>query len=88
MCIRDRSYAAARGVEQFGIMNSSTPLLGYRSTNVRGNKIAGISSSNRNIEIYMSEGESVINGKTLADMIAKGKKMTFEEYQTKKTYKK
>ena len=82
------SYAAARGVEQFGIMNSSTPLLGYRSTNVRGNKIAGISSSNRNIEIYMSEGESVINGKTLADMIAKGKKMTFEEYQTKKTYKK
>lgn len=40
------------------------------------------------IEIYMSEGESVINGKTLADMIAKGKKMTFEEYQTKKTYKK
>lgn len=33
------SYAAARGVEQFGIMNSSTPLLGYRSTNVRAIKL-------------------------------------------------
>lgn len=43
-----------RGIEQIGIEDSSTPLLGYESNNVRGNKINGISITNKNREDYLN----------------------------------
>lgn len=42
----------ARGIEQTWYKNSSTLLLGYKSDNVRGNKINRISITNRKREDY------------------------------------
>lgn len=47
-----------RGIEQAGIDNSSVLLLGYRSDNVRGNKINGIRDKNSvKGKLYMRSAE-------------------------------
>ena len=73
-----------RGIEQFGIEDSSTPLLGYESNSVRGNKINGISITNKNREDYLKSATDYLNGSTIADLIKNGETKSFEEYQHKK----
>lgn len=73
-----------RGIEQIGIEDSSTPLLGYESNNVRGNKINGISITNKNREDYLKSATDYLNGSTIADLIKNGETKSFEEYQHKK----
>ncbi|EGM98128.1 hypothetical protein HMPREF1018_04847, partial [Bacteroides fragilis] len=74
-----------RGIEQVGIDNSSVSLLGYRSDNVRGNKINGIRDKNSEKgKLYMRSAEKKLKKMSLSDRIANGERKTFEEYRATK----
>ena len=74
-----------RGIEQIGIEDSSTLLLGYESNNVRGNKINGIRDKNSEKgKLYMRSAEKKLKKMSLSDRIANGERKTFEEYRATK----
>lgn len=74
----------ARGVEQFGIDNSSVPLLGAGNSKVRGNKIDGISKRNERRESYMADGKNCIGNQSLSELISKGEVLKFEDYNKRR----
>ena len=81
---KETKKSTVRGIEQIGIENSSTPLLGYGSENVRGNKIDGISRTNNNRKDYLKSATDYLNGSTIADLIKNGETKKFEECQHKR----